>query len=682
MSIIRRNIIIVILLLCSIPALAHAQDARTLAQKVKDWEAIHTRIETSLKNNNNIEAVTLKEYRQQLRTTRQEASTEITAIKEKLNSRKDLLTALGDAPEDTTSEGKKVRDLRKKLDNEIVAIDTELKQTNLSIAKSDELLFAVEDYQSKRKKERLLTKFAMPLSPENLHSLYDEFVTSIQNFNSWFSGSIVLVVVLLLIFSAKYVTLYLNNFVKNAAGIKLISPFSQIRMLLVIVSAYFVFLLRFNIINFYEYPTLEKMVHVFASICLSTILFLALGKIKFILTENSSPDIASDNPENYNWLWNGIRRLTRIILFLLPVAALLGYVNLAQYISFNILITIASGILFFAIRNGIAELNKKLHGEDEQKKLSPLAITIIEPVIALFSVLLCLFFWGMTTEDVQTFITRYGNGFTIGDVTINFTGMFTAFGIFIGLYYTTKLVQRFLSSRVFPYTSLDTGVRDAIIAITGYIGVTVALLAAMGKLGLDMSNLAIVAGALSVGIGFGLQAIFNNFVSGLILLFERPVRVGDWVIVGNHEGIVKRIQVRSTEIETFWNSSVIVPNAQLISDTVVNWTLHDKMGRVDIAVGVAYGSDTDKVKDVLLKVAYAHPEVRSYPEARVIFNDFGDSSLNFELRCYIKNIRDVFLVRSELRFAIDKAFRENNIEIPFPQRDLHIKNPEALRNKN
>jgi small-conductance mechanosensitive channel len=181
---------------------------------------------------------------------------------------------------------------------------------------------------------------------------------------------------------------------------------------------------------------------------------------------------------------------------------------------------------------------------------------------------------------------------------------------------------------------------------------------------------------LSVGIGFGLQAIVNNFVSGLILLFERPIKTGDWIIVGNTEGYVKRISIRSTMIQTFDRADVIVPNSDLIANQVTNWMLYDPRGRIRVPVSVAYGSDTEKVRELLLEIANTHPEVitdGTSPTPRVLFLQFGDSSLNFELRCHIRNIDMRRIVMSDINFAIDKAFREHGVEIPFPQRDVHIR---------
>jgi potassium efflux system protein len=206
-----------------------------------------------------------------------------------------------------------------------------------------------------------------------------------------------------------------------------------------------------------------------------------------------------------------------------------------------------------------------------------------------------------------------------------------------------------------------------------YVGLAIALLLAIAAVGVDLSNIAIIAGALSVGIGFGLQNIVNNFVSGLILLIERPVKVGDWILVGNYEGYVKQINVRATEIETFQRAAIIVPNSEIISGAVTNWTYKDSYGRAEVKVGVAYGSDVDKVMQILLDCLHKHEAVLDHPAPYVLFKGFGDSSLDFEARGYIGDVAWRIFIESELRVAINRAFAEAGIEIPFPQRDLHLR---------
>ena len=223
---------------------------------------------------------------------------------------------------------------------------------------------------------------------------------------------------------------------------------------------------------------------------------------------------------------------------------------------------------------------------------------------------------------------------------------------------------------------MERGTRDALVTMAGYLGVALALIVGLGIAGVTFTNLAIIAGALSVGIGFGLQNIVNNFVSGLILLFERPIKKGDWIVVGNTEGYVKKISIRSTQIETFDRADVIVPNSDLISTQVTNWMLYDKTGRIRVPIGVAYGTDVEKVRQILNAIALDDERIITNNDeykVRILFLRFGESSLDFELRCHIKNIDDRMQVLSDINFKIEKAFREQSIEIPFPQRDLHIR---------
>ncbi|MGD8567596.1 MAG: mechanosensitive ion channel [Gammaproteobacteria bacterium] len=291
------------------------------------------------------------------------------------------------------------------------------------------------------------------------------------------------------------------------------------------------------------------------------------------------------------------------------------------------------------------------------------------------------------SEDIILYIQSWFlDGFTVGSLTVNPVRILFAVVLFSVLYTASGWIKASLDKKWISRTNLEKGARETIVTIVGYAGVSVAILIALGIAGVTFTNLAIIAGALSVGIGFGLQNIVNNFVSGLILLFERPIKKGDWIIVGSTEGYVKNISIRSTQIQTFDRADVIVPNSDLISNQVTNWMLYDQSGRIRVPVGVAYGSDVEKVRSILMQVAEEHEYViKDNPDLpiRVFFLEFGDSSLNFDLRCHVFNIDKRLTVLSDLNFMIDKRFRENNIEIPFPQRDIHIRstvtnNPQPL----
>lgn len=197
-------------------------------------------------------------------------------------------------------------------------------------------------------------------------------------------------------------------------------------------------------------------------------------------------------------------------------------------------------------------------------------------------------------------------------------------------------------------------------------------------MGIDLSTITLLAGALGVGIGFGLQNITNNFVSGIIILFERPIKVGDRIQVEDIIGDVVKISLRATTVVTNENISVIVPNSEFISTRVINWSHNDRNVRFNVPVGVSYKEDPQKIKEVLLSVASDNRFVLKNPEPDVIFVEFGDSSLNFVLRIWTSEmIQKPKILISEIYFEIFKRFRENKIEIPFPQRDLHIKTPEV-----
>lgn len=220
---------------------------------------------------------------------------------------------------------------------------------------------------------------------------------------------------------------------------------------------------------------------------------------------------------------------------------------------------------------------------------------------------------------------------------------------------------------------IDTGAQYAVNQLLQYVIYVIAFLFALSSLGVQMTVLWGGAAALLVGLGLGLQQTFNDFFSGIILLFERSVSVGDMVNIGGMIGTVKRIGIRASIVETRDSISVIVPNSKLVTDNVVNWSHLDAKVRFSINVGVAYGSDTALIKNILLKIASENIYVKKHPAPYVRFTNFGDSSLDFELLFYSRNFIVIEDVKSDLRFEIDKAFRENNIIIPFPQRDVWMK---------
>ena len=261
--------------------------------------------------------------------------------------------------------------------------------------------------------------------------------------------------------------------------------------------------------------------------------------------------------------------------------------------------------------------------------------------------------------------------FKIGEKNINLLILAEVAALLVVGFLFTKQLIKFLKGRL-AKTRLDTGVQYAILRLIQYGIAGIVFYQAITMMGIKLTGLAFFVGILSVGIGFGLQNIANNFVSGLILLFERPIKPGDMVSVGDNEGRVQEIQMRATTVLTRDNVTIIVPNSQFVSEEVINWSHKDPKVRIHIPVGVAYGSDVPLVKELLLKVAKDNPQVMNEPSPNVWFVGFGDSSLNFELLVWINNPIFRKQILSDLNYAIDAIFRQNNITIPFPQRDLHL----------
>ncbi|NOQ89476.1 MAG: mechanosensitive ion channel [Gammaproteobacteria bacterium] len=371
--------------------------------------------------------------------------------------------------------------------------------------------------------------------------------------------------------------------------------------------------------------------------------------------------------------WMGYRNLAfsgrRIIL--LSFAVFMVFIGLAKIFR----------DLFDAIDDGTYPWCRRMHdslGVERGEKVPGLIWMRLLSTIVIWGSFAILFInaWdysGGIIENIKSYIV---NGFDVGDFRIVPSRILWALLIFGTIIISSSWIRSQLENNWLKMTTMGQGARDALVTIMGYILFIIAIMAGLSAAGFDFGNIAIIAGALSVGIGFGLQNIVNNFVSGLVLLFERPIRKGDWIEVGGTEGYVKDIHIRSTTIQTFDRSDVIVPNSELISNQVTNWVLSSKSGRAIIPVGVAYGTDTEKVRDILMTIAEENEDVvksGTMPKPIVLFREFGDSSLNFELRVFLHNVDSRLSVISDLNFAIDKAFRENNIEIPFPQRDLHVK---------
>ena len=371
-----------------------------------------------------------------------------------------------------------------------------------------------------------------------------------------------------------------------------------------------------------------------------------------------------------------ISRVFSFLAIFLFVVGFAGYL-LAAF-EFSKILVFSFGILLVSLYIDFFLRTLLFSNQNTKKEIFSLAFLIFSILNILILLLLMGLVFGIEFSLYRELWLRFNEGLSLGEVTLTPAAIINFAVIFAIGYVITILVQRIIQRTILPKTKLDQGSKKALISGVGYIGYTIAAVVALSSTGFNLSSIAIVAGALSVGIGFGLQTIVSNFVSGIILLVERPIKEGDWIEASGFSGTVRKISVRSTQIETFDRAMVVVPNSELIAGSVLNWTHSNETGRVRVSVGVSYDCDPKKIEKILLKIGKGHEMTLSNPEPFVRFQGFGDSSLDFALIIYVKDKNYMFQVRSELHFKIFEVFKKEGIEIPFPQRDLNIKTSENL----
>ena len=398
-------------------------------------------------------------------------------------------------------------------------------------------------------------------------------------------------------------------------------------------------------------------------------------------TEDEQED-EDDNEGNKDT--NAFRITFSLLVLALGITglSLSGYPYLALFIMNNFIFSVLAIFILWIFRKIIYEFIHRIlflglwvktfrMRRQVMRKLDFWLGFIIEPLFVIGGLFSVLVLWGVPADLLIGLIYKAFTGFTVGGIRISLLAIIIGLVVFFICIGIIKSLRYRLENRLLAKMDMDEGTKHSLAAGFSSLGYVASALLAIAIMGGNLTNFALVAGALSVGIGLGLQNVVNNFVSGIILLFERPIKVGDWVIINGEEGKIKQINIRSTEVETFNRASVIIPNATLLSTSVTNLTHGNNWMRFKVAVGVAYGSDTQRVKEILLECAAANKKVLKKPEPYVLFQNFGSSSLDFELRGYSSNIWEGWILPSELRFEINRRFAEEGIEIPFAQMVIH-----------
>ena len=392
-------------------------------------------------------------------------------------------------------------------------------------------------------------------------------------------------------------------------------------------------------------------------------------------TVSLSDDSSSEEKHHDSSTLTGVlRTIGWVVLIVICFSLLFGYISLADFLlqeAGGILLTV--GFMYFLVILIDETIYGTLKRDDglsvilqnnlglQKKSLEQFGVISSGLLKFIIITLICMFLLArlrIDSSDIVEQVQTAFYGFKVGDISISPSSLMTSLAIILIGLVLTRMIRNWLANTYFPVTNLDAGVRNSILTMCGYIGTGITLILALSSVGLSLDRVAIVAGALSVGIGFGLQSIVNNFVSGLILLWERPIRVGDWVSVGGEEGYVRNIKVRATEIQTFDRATVIVPNSSLISGVVVNNVRLTRMRRVSILIPLPRYADADAASQIMRTCALAHLEVMSQPAANIYFRNISETAIELQLVCFVEDVDAASRVGSELRFSIFRELRQ------------------------
>lgn len=448
---------------------------------------------------------------------------------------------------------------------------------------------------------------------------------------------------------------------------------SAARLLVALISfAYLVYGFGDQISSFASSINLPVSFAVGQSAFSALILIALIGIGLVVVRREAGRDLAGQGtPYFLTWFVN-FMPLWWLLLVIAGLALLFGFIALSYFISGNLLDTailvVALGIVH-AFTDALSSAALDLHSrtghiirrftqwsEPSIQRVVLALRTLADALLVIFGILSLFALWTVVLFDVSSFMKGLSQGIPIGNINISPKALAIAFAVLAVGFTATKYVTQWLDRRVLADTQLDKGVQNSLRAMAGYTGYSLAGLFALSAAGLDFSSLAIVFGALGVGIGLGLQSITNNFVSGLILLAERPVRVGDWVVTTSGEGIVKKINVRSTEIETFDSCTIIVPNSNLISSAVRNWTHRDSIGRFGVNVAFTHGIDVEATRKQLLGILQDHTKIMRHPPPTVQLTQIHHQGLDFELHGHVRDVFEAAHVSSDIRMAIVAAF--------------------------